>query len=338
MKLLSIAVPCYNSEAYMERCIKSLLPGGERVEILLVNDGSKDRTAEIAESYAAKYPTIIRAIHQENKGHGGAVNTGIANASGKYFKVVDSDDKVAEGPYKEILDTLQEFEDRGDYLDLLVSNFIYDKQGASHKKVMRYAHFFPEKKVFDWKSASNLPMGKYLLMHSMIYRTELLHESGMVLPEHTFYVDNLFAYEPLPYVKKMYYLDVDFYLYYIGREDQSVNEQIMIKRIDQQLRVNKRMAEVYTKTEFTEEHLKKYMYSYLEIITTVSSIMLIRGGEREHLVKKRELLEFLKGLNEPLYRKYRRRLLGVLTNLPGSVGRKISSGIYRIVNKVYGFN
>ena len=75
MKLLSIAIPCYNSEAYMENCIKSLLPGGDEVEILVIDDGSKDRTAEIADKYQEKYPGIVRAIHQPNLGHGGAVHT-----------------------------------------------------------------------------------------------------------------------------------------------------------------------------------------------------------------------------------------------------------------------
>ena len=109
MKLLSFAIPCYNSEAYMEKCIESILPGGEDVEILIVNDGSKDRTAEIADAYAAKYPTICRAIHQENGGHGEAVNAGIRNATGLYFKVVDSDDWVDMDAYKQILDKLREF-------------------------------------------------------------------------------------------------------------------------------------------------------------------------------------------------------------------------------------
>ena len=103
MKLLSIAIPCYNSEAYMENCIKSLLPGGDEVEILVIDDGSKDRTAEIADEYQEKYPGIVRAIHQPNLGHGGAVNTGIHNAQGLYFKVVDSDDWVNEESYKEQL-------------------------------------------------------------------------------------------------------------------------------------------------------------------------------------------------------------------------------------------
>ena len=108
MKLLSVAIPCYNSEAYMSKCINSLLIGGEEVEIIIVDDGSSDRTAEIADDYAEKYPTIVKAIHQENGGHGQAVNTGIKNATGLYFKVVDSDDWVNQDAYYEVLKTLYE--------------------------------------------------------------------------------------------------------------------------------------------------------------------------------------------------------------------------------------
>ena len=92
MKILSIAVPCYNSQDYMEHCVETLLTGGEKVENIIVDDGSKDGTAEIADRLAEKYPTIIKAVHQENGGHGEAVNTGIKNATGVFFKVVDSDD------------------------------------------------------------------------------------------------------------------------------------------------------------------------------------------------------------------------------------------------------
>ena len=93
MKILTVAIPCYNSEAYMEKCIRSILPVGKNVEILIIDDGSaKDRTPEIADRYAARYPDIVRAIHQENGGHGEAVNAGLRNASGIYYKVVDSDD------------------------------------------------------------------------------------------------------------------------------------------------------------------------------------------------------------------------------------------------------
>ena len=126
----------------MGKCIESLLKGGEDVEILIVDDGStKDNTAEIADEYAAKYPDIIKAIHKENGGHGSAVNAGIENASGLYFKVVDSDDWVQEEAYKKILDTLRDIAGGDKALDMLVSNFVYEKEGEKRKKIMRLQTF-----------------------------------------------------------------------------------------------------------------------------------------------------------------------------------------------------
>ena len=141
MKLLSIDIPSYNSEAYMRKCIESLLVGGEDVEILIVNDGSKDKTAEIADEYQAKYPSIVKAIHKENGGHGSAVNAGLEQATGLYFKVVDSDDWVKESAYMEILKTLREVVAGDTTLDMLISNFVYEKEAKKHK-VMRYKQHY----------------------------------------------------------------------------------------------------------------------------------------------------------------------------------------------------
>lgn len=211
MKILSIAIPCYNSAAYMRRCIDSLLPGGEDVEILIVDDGStKDNTAEIADEYEKNYPGIVKAIHQENGGHGEAVNAGLRNATGVYYKVVDSDDWVDVDVYLDIIKTLKELVAGPQTVDMFISNFVYDKAGAKHKKVMRYKAF-PENEVFQWDHAKKLHIGRYILMHSVIYRTMLLRECNLELPKHTFYVDNLFVFQPLPYVKNLYYKNVNFY-------------------------------------------------------------------------------------------------------------------------------
>ena len=187
----------------MRKCVDSLLIGGEDVEILIVDDGSKDGTAQIADEYAAKYPTIIRAIHKENGGHGSAVNTGIANATGLFFKVVDSDDWVNNTSYYKILDTLRELAGGNRTLDALISNFVYEKEGQK-RKVMRYKHALPQGELFTWSEVKHFHKGQYILMHSIIFRTKLLKECGLKLPEHTFYVDNLNVFEPLPYVKNMY--------------------------------------------------------------------------------------------------------------------------------------
>ncbi len=338
MKLLSIAIPCYNSQDYMEHCIESLLPGGEDVEILIVDDGSMDATPQIADQYAQKYPSIVKAIHQENGGHGEAVNAGIRNATGLYFKVVDSDDWVDEESYRRILETLRTLSGGQTALDMLISNFVYEKEGVKRKRVMHYRSILPKEQLFGWEEAKHFKKGRYILMHSVIYRTQLLRECGLELPKHTFYVDNIFVYFPLPYVKTMYYLDVDFYRYFIGREDQSVNEAVMIRRIDQQIKVNKLMIEAVDLWKLPNKKLRKYMFNYLEIITVISTIMCIRSGTEENLSKKRELWKYIKDYDLRLFHHLRNGIMGQTMNLPGRGGRKISVVAYKISQKVIGFN
>ena len=339
MKLLTITIPCYNSQDYMEHCIESLLPGGEDVEILVVDDGSMDATAEIADSYAEKYPTIVRAIHQENGGHGEAVNTGIRNASGLFFKVVDSDDWVDAEAYRKILETLKMLSGGKEVLDMLISNFVYEKEGVKHKKVMHYRGILPENELFGWNEAGHFMKGRYILMHSVIYRTQLLRECGLELPKHTFYVDNIFVYVPLPHVKKMYYLDVDFYRYFIGREDQSVNEAVMIRRIDQQLRVNKLMIDAYClPQDVSNKHLVRYMLSYLAMICCVTSIMLLISGTPENLEKRRELWQYFKKKYPSMYWRVRLGGRGIVSNPPGKISYGIVVRCYRMAQKIYKFN
>ena len=175
-------------------------------------------------------------------------------------------------------------------------------------------------------------------MHSVIYRTQLLRDCGLELPKHTFYVDNIFVYQPLPHVKTMYYLDVNFYRYYIGREDQSVNEQVMIGRIDQQLKVTKLMLDYYDMGKIPNRKLRHYMVRYLEIMMVISSILAIRSGTEENLAKKKELWQYLKKKSFPLWLRLRFGFLGQGMNLPGKGGRKISEAGYKISQKFFGFN
>ena len=340
MKLLTFAVPCYNSEAYMENCIRSLLPGGEDVEIIIVDDGSKDGTAAIADRYAAEYPTIIKAVHQENGGHGEAVNAGLRNATGLYFKVVDSDDWVNLEAYQKVLRTLKELVHAKEVVDMMICNYVYEKQGALKKKVMRYKTAFPREQVFGWNDVKFLHKGQYILMHSVIYRTKMLWDCGLELPKHTFYVDNIFVFQPLPHVKKMYYLDVNFYRYFIGREDQSVNEKIMIGRIDQQILVTKIIADAmveYMKKPMNGK-LRKYMINYVDIMMTVSSVLLLKSGTEENLEKKKELWIYLKQKDFKTFMKIRYGILGQTMNIPGRSGRKISSLAYSVARRIIGFN
>lgn len=323
----------------MERCLDTLLPCGNDAEIIIVNDGSTDDTGKIADKYASQHPDIVRVIHQENGGHGEAVNAGLRNASGLYFKVVDSDDWIDGPGVSQLLQTLRTLIDGNSAPDMVVCNYVYEKLLEGTRHVINYANVFPRNKIFGWDDMKRFPPWKYLLMHSLIYRTDLLRQCGLQLPKHTFYVDNIFAYQPLPYVKTIYYLDVDLYHYFIGRVDQSVNESVMLKRIDQQLLVTRIMIGSHRLPEnIASKKLSNYMLSYLAIMMTICTVFLRISGSEEDNRKEKELWSFLIRSNNNLYRHAISRFLRMVANLPGNSGNKITVGLYNIARKVYKFN
>lgn len=337
MKLLTVAIPCYNSQDYMEKSIRSALTGGDRVEVIVVDDGSKDNTLKIAKKYQEKFPDIVKVVHQENGGHGEAVNTGIKNATGLYFKVLDSDDCLGKKALAEVLDLLEDMVSKDAGLDMLITNFMYDKQGVKHKKIMKYKKAMPVGRMFGWDELK-LGTTQYLLMHSVIYRTKVLRECNMELPRHTFYVDNIYVFQPLPFVKNIYYLDVCLYKYFIGRDDQSVNENIMIKRLDQQYRVTRIMLDIYNNSEINHPNIDAAMVHYFDMMMCVPSILSILEGSKERLDDKERLWKDLKETNPLLYKRVRTSILGRTMNLPGKLGRKLSVIGYGITQKFFGFN
>lgn len=336
MKLLTVTIPCYNSQNYMTHAIDSLLPGGEDVEIIVVNDGSNDDTAKIADDYERRYPGIVRAIHKENGGHGDAIMTGLANADGLYFKAVDSDDWVDAEAFTKVLDALRTLSDNP--VDMFISNYIYDKAAKKHKLAIRYHNILPQHRVFGWDETKRFHIKQYLLIHSLIYRTGLLRECGLSLPKHTYYVDNLYTYLPLKDVKKMYYLDVDLYHYFIGRKDQSIQEQNMTKNIDQQLLVNKLLISQFD--PFTIENLqkRKYLLHAFAAVTIVSIFILTKSGTKESLQKRKDLLAFIRQKDPRVYQRLRRDPFIRICFLPGKAGRAIPISIYKLLQKIYGFN
>ena len=339
MKLITFTVPCYNSAGYMARCIETLLPAGEEAEIILVDDGSTDDTGRIADEYAARYPDIVRVIHQENGGHGEGVNQGVRNAQGVYFKVVDSDDWLDTEALAKVMEVLRDFVARGEQLDLLMANYVYEHVQDNTRNIVHYKGILPQNRVFGWQEIGHFPPNKNILMHSVIYRTEVLRACKLELPKHTFYVDNIFVYQPLPQVQTIYYLDLDLYRYFIGREDQSVNEKNMIKRVDQQLRVTRIMmhaVDLYALPE-QQKKLRAYMLNYFSMMMAISSIFLLMDGSEAALQKRKDLWRELKNYNKRLHRRCVWSVAGAC-NLPGRVGGRISVWGYHVAQKLFKFN
>ncbi|NDK32604.1 glycosyltransferase family 2 protein [Nesterenkonia haasae] len=343
MKTLSLIVPSYNSADYLHRCLDTLIPPDQDhdVEVIVVDDGSTDSTAAIAQRFVDRRPDRFRLISQPNGGHGEAINTGLSHATGQFFKVVDSDDWVEERAYARLLSELRKITTQDRDVDMVVSNYVYEKAGRRRRASIRYGNVIPPGKDIGWDQVGRFRPSQYLLMHALTYRTELLRRVQLRLPQHMFYVDNLFAYIPLAHVRKLRYVDVDFYRYFIGRPDQSVNEKVMISRLDQQLRINRLMIQHLGETrraQLLPKPLDRYMVHYLGIITAVSSTMALRGGSREMLQMKQHLWSDLRRVEPTLYLRLRRSIVGRLVNLPGHFGRSVSLVAYKTARWAYGFN
>lgn len=339
MKLITFVVPCYNSEKYMEKCLKSLLSAGDRAEIIIVNDGSKDRTGEIADRYEREYPGIVRAIHQENGGHGEGINQGVKNARGSYFKVVDSDDWLDTQALTAVMDRLETAQAEGG-LDMMVCNYVYEYDDPSENNTIRYANVFPRDKIIGWEDTRPFLPHQYLTLHSCIFRTQVLRDCRIELPKHVFYEDNLYVYKPLPMTKRICYLDVELYRYYIGRAGQSVSEVNLCRNCKDQIHVTSKIFEAYDVDEIKKENkrLGRYMYHEIVLMTCLATAFtrLNQTEEAERQVK--EMWESLENKNEKLAKKLKYRSIASVINVPGRMGCKVCCGLYRTAHRIVRFN
>ncbi|WP_270559874.1 glycosyltransferase family 2 protein [Bifidobacterium pseudocatenulatum] len=339
-KTLTFVVPAYNMTEYLERCVMSLIAAkrNDDIEVLIVDDGSSDGTLEMAQKFEARYPGIVRAIHQENKGHGGAVNTGIAAASGMYVKVVDADDWVGPESLEQVMAVLREEADSTEPIDMLVTNYVYDKVGKRNKHVVNFRHAMKAGERLAWNDLGHFGLAEYILMHALTYRTAVVRESGMQLPEHTFYVDFIYAYQPFPWVKTMKYLDTPFYHYFIGRDGQSVQTDVMIRRVDQLRLVNQCMVRATPERGTVPDGLYRYMIHFLAIESSVASVFMILSRDPENYEKKKDMWDDIKAYSPTIYKDVRKKAMSRALNLRGSIGRFVIRKGYFVAEHVVGFN
>ena len=333
MKYISFVVPCYNSEEYMEKCIKSLLIGKDDVEIIIIDDGSKDNTGKIADKYQKKYPNIVKAIHQENGGHGEGINVGLKHATGKYFKVVDSDDWLDEEAYKKLLKEIKHID-----TDLVVCNYVYTYTDGRSDQVISFANVYDEGRVLTWDDIHKFKLTQYPSLHSMMYKKSVLDKSNIDLPKHVFYEDNLFIYLPLVNTKTIYYLDLDLYRYYIGRADQSVQESQMIKRSSHQVLVSERVCTAYDLTKIENKKLRKLMTRECIFLMTIGVVFSRLAFNKEGEKQYKELWKSVKEKNPKLYRRIRYFSMATFVSIPGRLGRQIMKLGYRFAHSLVNFN
>ena len=336
MKLLTVTVPCYNSQDYMRHCIESLLPGGERVEILIIDDGSKDDTGRIADEYAEKYPTIVRVIHQENGGHGEGINQGLRHAAGTYFKVVDSDDWLSDD-FPAFLDLLEQCEARGG-VDLAVTNYYYVHSDGIGDRSINYSSVLPEGRVFTWADTRPFRIHQMLTIHSCTFRTENMRKWGCELPKHTFYEDNLMVYLTLPHTRRMVYMNADLYRYAIGRPDQSVQRTVMMKRYHHQILVTERCFTSCHLDDIQEPRLKRYMRHELFVMFGIAILFTRLNRTVETDAALERMWETCMAFDPKWGGYFRNRSPLRFICLPGRFGQNVSGLVYKLANNVVRFN
>lgn len=336
MKLLTVTVPCYNSQDYMENCIQSLLPGGDKVEIIIIDDGSKDNTGRIADEYAAKYPSMVKVIHQENGGHGEGINQGLLHASGTYFKVVDSDDTVS-ADFPAFLERLEECEKNGG-VDLFVTNYYYVHSDGVADRSIGYANVLPENRIFQWTDTKPFKIYQLLTIHSCTFRTEAMRRSDQMLPKHVFYEDNLMVYKTLPYVQKLYYMNADLYRYWIGRPDQSVQQAITMKRYRHQILVTEKCFTVCHLDEVSPPQRKRYMKHELFMMLGISIFFTRLNKSAQTDADLEKMWETCDRYDPKWAKHFKYHSPLRFLCLPGKFGQNFTGLLYRLANKIVRFN
>lgn len=341
MPLLTIVVPAYNAAEYLHRALSALGRTSSDVEVVVVDDGSTDETGPIADGYAARHPEVFRVIHQANAGHGGAINAGIAAATGQYLKVLDADDWLNVEVLDRVVRTLALLEAEGG-VDAFFTDYVHDRLGKDNRH-MRFESVFPPGRAFGWDESERFGRRQYLMIHAVIFRTSLVRQSGLCLPERTYYVDSLYVLAPLALSRTLYYSPQTLYHYFIGRRDQSVDVDVMVRRVDQQLEVNRVALRSLPPAEAVlSGAMPRYLYDYLlhhvEALCAITSATLVRGGTAEHLALRREFWREVKGTAPRLYARMRRGLMGTSSNLPGTAGRRVTLLAYDVARRVVGFS
>lgn len=292
-KILTITVPSYNTEKYMDSCLPTLLHDeiNEKLEIILVNDGSKDNTLEKARSYEAKYPNTIRVVDKENGGHGSTINKGIELATGKYFKVVDGDDWVNTSELMKLIEKLEKVD-----VDIVVSP--YEDHNMDTGEVKKQA-FTVDKANLEMsydelvEQANRLPM-----MHATTFKTEVLQKNNIVIDENSFYVDMEYIIFPIPYLKTAMYIDTTVYCYRMGTAEQSVNPKNFIKNRHMHRNVTLQLIRTYLELRSKMPNAPRtrilgHQILHTEINLDTNIHLMVEGGSA-----KQELMDYYRDIKD----------------------------------------
>ena len=292
MKILSVVIPSYNSEAFLTKCINSFVntDAFEKLDIIIVNDGSTDKTSAIADEYASLYPDSVRVLHQLNKGHGGAVNSGCAEARGKYLKVVDADDTVLSDNISSFLTTLERIE-----TDVVLTHYCTtDISNGEEKKWMCYPKEFDKTITIDEVVSNWNDFFRCFTLHGVTYNTSFYKSVGYKLSENVFYEDHEFSTFPLCFASGIVPIDLFVYNYRVGDIAQSVSERNQLARMNDMRTVLCRFAKEY-KSLSDNQHIKEFvsLKTKILLVSYLTTALLVEKDKKQGRAKAKEIMDFM---------------------------------------------
>lgn len=325
-KILTISIAAYNAESDISRCLDSLINSGvlEKLDVVVVNDGSKDQTSKIVKEYVEKYKDSIHMIDKENGGHGSTINSSIKVAEGKYYKILDSDDWVDSNNLAKLVCYLE-----ANNVDLVLNPY-HEVAYSDHsvKKMVEMERNQLEYEIkYDIKKLSEKCV---LFMHSLTFKTDVIKKMGSIIDEHCFYVDMEYSIFPMLYVRDFVYLDYSVYQYLLGSQTQSMNIQNMIKRREQHLKVIKRLFEFYNNNEsklcinlrnIIRLRIKYAVYQQYKIYFSMS--------EKNALLEVKKFDSWLKKANLDLYSGVSGRFMKII-----NLNRKTNYAFFTLTVKI----
>ena len=302
MKLLSIAIPVYNTEIYIRRCLESLLVNEilDDIEIIAVNDGSKDNSIKILNEYKQNFPNSVIVVDKENGGHGSTINAALEIATGKYFKVIDSDDWVDSQNFSSFVNKLKKQD-----VDLIITNY---RKEHIYNGVSEYIKWkqLNENTIYEFNTFNLKKLDKeYFVMANSTYKTSVLKACNLKLLEKTFYVDMQYNIVPISNVKTFCFINLDIYRYFIGRPDQSMNLQNFVKNRSDHETVVKYLIDYYNNTfkKFSNNQLEYIKQIIFYMFTTHYYIYCVYAKKDKKIIYKeiKEFDNYLKNTNIELY-------------------------------------
>lgn len=299
-KILSVSVASYNVEQFIRQNMDSFV-GTEvssKIELLIVDDGSKDNTAAIAREYEEKYPETIKLVQQKNAGPGATVNTGLKHATGKYFRMVDGDDWVNKADLVRYIRFLEENDVDVVYTDYCLVDNETGEEVPQHLNFEKKNVILPYNEVCDKLD---------VMMHNVTYKTSILKDNDFVM-DNGFYTDTEYLLLPVKYLKTICVLDCMIYMYRISLATQSVNINSMVRNKKMHTQVLHRMVEDYVsakkKKMLSKEQMAMISNRIVTICGTELSIILAQKPSKETLKALKKFEDFLHQKDSDLYKRF----------------------------------